>query len=106
MIASSRVAAVPFVTPFGAGQIEVIDQAHRNSGGSKREPSSRMRPTLPSAHVVVLVLPLAGGAEDAATFGNEHAQGLFSRAGRMDGRLSVTTMRSIVFQFGPLSTMF
>jgi hypothetical protein len=103
MIASSRVAAVPFVTPFGAGQIEVIDQAHRNSGGSKREPSSRMRPTLPSAHVVVLVLPLAGGAEDAATFGNEHAQGF---AGRMDGRLSVTTMRSIVFQFGPLSTMF
>jgi hypothetical protein len=106
MIASSRVAAVPLVTPFGAGQIEVIDQAHRNSGGSKREPSSRMRPTLPSAHVVVLVLPLAGGAEDAATFGNEHAQGLLSRAGRMDGRLSVTTMRSIVFQFGPLSTMF
>jgi hypothetical protein len=49
-IASSRVAVVPFVTPFVAGQIEVIDQVHSKSGGSKREPDSKMRPTTwPSA---------------------------------------------------------
>jgi hypothetical protein len=49
-IASSRVAAVPFVAPDLAGQIEVIDQVHSKSRGSKREPDSRMRPTtLPSA---------------------------------------------------------
>jgi hypothetical protein len=49
-IASSRVAAVPFVTPRVAGHIEVMDQVHSRSGGSKREPDSRMRPTtLPSA---------------------------------------------------------
>jgi hypothetical protein len=28
-----------------AGTIDVIDQNHRSSGGQKREPSSRMRPT-------------------------------------------------------------
>jgi septation ring formation regulator EzrA len=33
-----------------AGQMDVMDQVHRRSGGSKREPDSRMRPTtLPSA---------------------------------------------------------
>jgi hypothetical protein len=48
--ASSSVAPVPFVTPRVAGQMEVIDQVHSMSGGSKREPDSRMRPTtLPSA---------------------------------------------------------
>jgi hypothetical protein len=31
-IASSRVAALPFVTPGVAGTIDVIDQRHRNSG--------------------------------------------------------------------------
>jgi hypothetical protein len=39
-IASSRVAAVPLVTPGAAGQIEVIDQNQRNSGGVPEEPSS------------------------------------------------------------------
>jgi hypothetical protein len=38
-IASSRVAAVPLVTPGVAGQIEVTDQNDRNSGGAE-EPSS------------------------------------------------------------------
>jgi hypothetical protein len=33
-----------------AGTMAVIDHFHRSSGGSKREPDSRMRPiTLPSA---------------------------------------------------------
>jgi hypothetical protein len=41
-IASSRVAAVPFVTPFLAGQMDVIDHAHRSSDGRKGEPSSRI----------------------------------------------------------------
>ena len=39
-IASSRVAAVPFVTPGVAGQIEVTDQNQRNSGAVPAEPSS------------------------------------------------------------------
>jgi hypothetical protein len=31
---------VPFVTPGVAGQIDVIDQNHRSSGGVEAEPSS------------------------------------------------------------------
>jgi hypothetical protein len=40
--ASSSVAAVPFVTPRVAGQMDVMDHAHRSSGGRKGEPSSRI----------------------------------------------------------------
>jgi hypothetical protein len=39
-IASSRVAAVPFVTPFVAGTMAVTDQNHRMSGGVLADASS------------------------------------------------------------------
>jgi hypothetical protein len=48
-IASSRVAAVPCVAR-DAGTMAVIDHFHCSSGGPKRDPDSKMRPTtLPSA---------------------------------------------------------
>jgi hypothetical protein len=36
-IASTRVAAAPFVTPGVPGTMVMIDHRHRNSGGPKRE---------------------------------------------------------------------
>jgi hypothetical protein len=39
-IASTRVAAVPFVTPRVAGTVALTDQTHRKSGGVLRYVSS------------------------------------------------------------------
>jgi hypothetical protein len=51
-IASSRVAAVPFVTPGVAGTIDVIDHPHRSSGGPfavfERIHPLDFRPSLPT----------------------------------------------------------